>query len=62
MSLCPLTVPEARAILMADEALEATFPARADVGKIMDLDENAAWVSLVKSANDRVAAYEDKKK
>jgi hypothetical protein len=56
--MTPLTVPEARAILRADEALEATFDQREAAGLTLNLDEGAAWQELVKSARDRVAAFE----
>lgn len=58
----PLTVPEARAILLADDALEDTYEARVNAGKTLDLLENEAWVKLVASARARVAAYEESKR
>ena len=56
-SLTPLTVPEARAILVADEALDATYEARLNVGQTLGSEEADAWINLVKSAHDRIAAY-----
>lgn len=61
MSLTPLTVSEARAILRADEALETTFSAREASGQTLGADETDAWIHLVKSANDRIAGYEGRR-
>lgn len=56
--LPPLTVPEARAILRADEALDATFAAREASGKTLGTEEAEAWMKLVASATDRIAGFE----
>jgi hypothetical protein len=56
--MTPLTVPEARAILAADAALDATFAAREASGKLLGLAESDAWIKLVASATDRVASFE----
>jgi predicted RNase H-like HicB family nuclease len=53
----PLNVPEARAILRADEALDATFEARQEAGLTFGLEEADAWRKLVASANARIAAW-----
>jgi hypothetical protein len=56
--MASLTVAEARAILRADEALDATFPAREASGDLLSLEESNAWIALVASAKQRVAEYE----
>lgn len=56
--MTPLTVPEARAILRADEALDATFPAREASGDLFSLEESDAWIKLVASARERVELYD----
>ena len=56
--MTPLTVPEARAILIADEALQLSYEARLAAGQIFGIEEREAWVKLVESATDRIAAYE----
>lgn len=58
--MTPLTVLEARAILRADEALEATFEARVAAGLTFDLEEGDAWRKLVADARTRVTAYDGK--
>lgn len=55
MKGAPLTVPEARAILVADEALDLSFVAREASGQVMGSAEGDAWRALVQSANDRIA-------
>jgi len=57
MNLTPLTVSEARAIVRADEALDATFSVREASGTTLSSDETDAWIHLVKSAHARIAAY-----
>ena len=42
-----LDVHEARAILIADDALDATFDARQLSGELMGLEEGDAWRALV---------------
>lgn len=61
MSATPLTVAEARAILVADSALDASYEARLTSGDILGAEESEAWIKLVKSANDRIAAYEGRR-
>lgn len=56
--LTPLTVSEARALLRADEALDATFETREAAGQLLSCEEGDAWRHLVKSAHDRIAGYE----
>ena len=56
--MTPLTVPEAWAILRADEALDATYEEREAAGQTLGSEEADAWINLVKSAHDRIAAYE----
>lgn len=56
--MMPLTVPEARAILRADEALDATYAAREASGQTLGSEEADAWIKLVKRAIDRIAAHE----
>jgi hypothetical protein len=58
MSLTPLTVPEARAILVADEALGLSYEARLASGQTFGIEELNAWAKLVESATDRIAAYD----
>ena len=58
MKGAPLTVPEARAILVADEALDLSFGAREASGQVMGSAEGDAWRALVQSANDRIATYD----
>ena len=55
--MTPLNVSEARAILLADEALDATFPARQEAGLLFGLEEADAWIALVASANDRIKGW-----
>lgn len=54
--MTPLTVPEARAILVADEALQCLVEGLA--GKVLGADEHEAWIKLVESAVDRVASFD----
>lgn len=54
---CPLTLAEARAILIANEALDLSFVARGGCGKTFGIEELGAWLKLVESANARIAAY-----
>ena len=56
--MTPLTVPEARAILIADEALDATYEVRSASGQTFGIEELNAWAKLVESARDRIAGYE----
>lgn len=55
--MTPLNVAEARAILLADEALEATFEVRQAAGLTFGGQEAEAWIKLVASANDRLVAW-----
>lgn len=55
--MTPLTVSEARALLVADEALESTYEARLNNGTILNLEEMEAWIKLVASARERIATY-----
>ena len=59
--MTPLTVAEARAILVADEALGLSFEARLASGQIFGIEEREAWAKLVESATDRIVAYEGTK-
>jgi hypothetical protein len=54
----PLTVAEARVILRADEALSLTYDVRLAAGTTFSDEEREAWIALVESANDRIAAWE----
>jgi hypothetical protein len=54
----PLTVAEARAILRADEALDLTFEARVAADTLFSNEMAEAWMALVASAKDRIAAWE----
>lgn len=56
--MTPLTVPEARAILLADEGLSLSFDARLAAGLAFGFVESTAWVSLVVSARTRIALFE----
>jgi hypothetical protein len=60
--MTPLTAPEARAILFADEALQLSYEARLASGQTFGIEEREAWAKLVESANDRIAAYEGTRK
>ena len=53
-----LTIPEARAILAADEALELSYEARLAAGQTLVIEEREAWAKLVEKAIDRIAAVE----
>ncbi len=55
--MTPLTVPEARAILAADEALDRTFKEREASGQTLGVEEGEAWMKLVESATKRVEAW-----
>lgn len=59
--MTPLTVPEARAILVADEALDLSYEGRLASGQTLGFEEREAWRSLVESAADRVVAFVDEK-
>jgi len=54
----PLTVPEARVVLHADEALDLTYETRLAAGTTFNDEERETWMALVSSAHDRIAAYE----
>jgi hypothetical protein len=56
--MTPLTVPEARAILVADEALQLTFEAREAAGQTLGLAEGDAWIKLVESAKHRIVGWD----
>lgn len=62
MKGAPLTVTEARVILRADEALDLTYEARLAAGTTFSDQEREAWMALVESANDRIAAFEGTRK
>jgi hypothetical protein len=61
MKGAPLTVTEARVILRADEALDFTCEARLSAGTTLSDEEREAWLALVESANDRIAAWDGTK-
>jgi hypothetical protein len=54
----PLTVPEARVVLRADEALDLTYETRLAAGTTFNDEERETWMALVSSAHDRIVAYE----
>ena len=56
--MTPLTVAEARAILLADEALQLSYEARLASGQTFGIEEREAWAKLVESATDRIVVYE----
>jgi hypothetical protein len=56
--LCSFTVAEARAILIADEALGFSYEARLASGQTFGNEEREAWAKLVESAAARIVAYE----
>ena len=56
--MTPLTVAEARAILLADEALQLSYEARLTAGQTFGIEEREAWAKLVESASERIAAFE----
>lgn len=55
--MTPLTVPEARAILRANAALEDMYEERLSRGDVHGLAELDAWLKLCDSARARVAAW-----
>ena len=59
--MTPLTVAEARAILVADEALQLSYEARLSAGQTFGIEEREAWAKLVESATDRVVAWDGPK-
>lgn len=61
MSGASLNVPESRAILIADDALENSYEARLESGQILGLEEGDAWRALVARAHARIAEYEGTK-
>lgn len=58
MADLPLTIPEARAILAADEALVLSSEARLAFDQTLGVEEQTAWGSLVESARVRVAGLQ----
>jgi hypothetical protein len=58
VSLPGLTVPEARAIIVADEALDLSYDQRLATGLVLDMSEGDAWRDLVASARVRIADFE----
>jgi hypothetical protein len=58
MSDAPLTVYEARAILVADDAMALSFPAREATGNTLGLADGDAWQLMVASAKRRIARFE----
>lgn len=60
--MTPLTVAEARAIVIADEALGLSYEARLVSGNTFGIEEHEAWQRLVKSANNRIAAFEGQRR
>lgn len=58
MTPTPLTVSEARAILIADQAMDLSFRERTDHGLVLDPQEIDAWINLVESARQRVVAWD----
>ena len=58
----PLTVAEARAILAADEALGLSCEARLASGNTFGNEERETWTCLVAAANDRIAAWGQRRK
>lgn len=52
------TVAEARAILIADEGLVASYEARLVCGSMLGIEERSAWRGLVERAAVRVAEFE----
>lgn len=60
--MTPLTVSEARAILIADEALSLSYEARLASGHTFGIQEREAWVKLVESATDRITAFEGQRR
>lgn len=57
MKGAPLNVPEARAVLVADDALDATFEARQASGQLLGTEEADAWIALVESARQRIVLW-----
>lgn len=52
-----LTLYEARAILVADEALGVSYDARLSSGHVLGFEEREAWVKLVETSQTRVTAH-----
>lgn len=59
MATFPLTLAEARAILIADDALALSFAAREAQGQLFGVEELAAWLALVESAKQRVVVRDE---
>lgn len=57
MTMTPLTVAEARAILIADEALALSYEARLAAGQTFGTEDLNAWAGLVASAENRIATW-----
>lgn len=57
MNIVFFTVAEARAILVADEALQLSYEAREASGQTLGFEEREAWAKLVESAVGRIAEY-----
>ena len=55
--MTPLTVSEARAILIADEALQLSYEARLASDQTFGIEELNAWAKLVENARDRIATW-----
>jgi hypothetical protein len=52
-----LSLSEARAILVADEALDASYEARLSSGHVLGFEEREAWAKLVAVAQACVTAH-----
>lgn len=58
MSAAALTVSEARAILVANEAMDRLRRSRPSRALVLDPNEARAWQDLVESARSRVDEWE----
>lgn len=56
MTAADLSIAEARAILIADEALGLSYDQRLAAGSTFHLAEIDAWAAIVKAAEERVVA------
>lgn len=61
LGLPPLTVSEARAILIADRALVISFETREQSADVMGFQEQEAWIRLVASAKHRITLWEGRR-
>ena len=59
MIAAQLSLDEARAIILADEALVLSYDQRLTAGRVLGIAVREAWASIVATAQARVAAALD---